>query len=140
MKKCFKCGVEKPLASFYKHSGMSDGHLNKCKECTKIDVKKHRKENDSVREHDRKRGNRQDLTYLQKWRADNPKKYKAHLAVNNAVRNGSLINPNMCSVCRSTNHIEGHHDDYDQPLVVRWLCSRCHSIWHAEYGEALNAQ
>lgn len=38
MKVCFKCGIEKDLNSFYKHSEMKDGHLNKCKTCTKIDT------------------------------------------------------------------------------------------------------
>lgn len=39
-KKCFKCDVTKELNEYYKHPGMSDGHLNKCKECTKKDSQK----------------------------------------------------------------------------------------------------
>lgn len=39
MKKCFKCGAEKELTEFYKHKGMTDGRLGKCKACTKSDVK-----------------------------------------------------------------------------------------------------
>lgn len=39
-KKCFKCGEIKSLDDFYKHSKMGDGHLGKCKSCTKTDTKK----------------------------------------------------------------------------------------------------
>lgn len=56
MKKCFKCGIAKPLSEFYKHKGTKDGHLNKCKECTKADTSKYFKDNrERYREYDKLR-------------------------------------------------------------------------------------
>ena len=38
-KECFKCHKVFNLRMFYRHPRMADSHLNKCKDCTKIDNK-----------------------------------------------------------------------------------------------------
>jgi hypothetical protein len=37
-----------------------------------------------------------------------------------------------CEVCKATEHIHRHHDDYNQPLEVMFLCSLCHKRRHKE--------
>jgi Homeodomain-like domain len=52
--------------------------------------------------------------------------HKARQAVHDAVANGKLTKPARCESCQSTNPLESHHEDYSKPLVVVWLCHRCH--------------
>ena len=161
MKECFKCKIFKPLSEFYKHSRMADGHLNKCKECTKKDSHKHRKENlEAVLEYDRNRPNREDrvkqtterisrlckedkeffLKVKQKtadWRKRYPQKYKAQCAANNAVRDGRLIKKTNCEHCGSDGKLQKHHWSYEEEhwLDVIWLCTNCHGREHARLNE-----
>lgn len=62
---------------------------------------------------------------------------KAHDEMEVAIERGILVNPGKCSQCGSVgvfrdgrNSIQGHHDDYNKPLEVRWLCQSCHHEWH----------
>lgn len=137
-KKCFKCGAQKELSEFYKHVAMGDGYLNKCKECTKKDALENRLKNiDRIRAYDRARGSRQGPGYCKSYRLRFPSKYKAHSMVNYHIKTGNLVR-HTCEVCGEKNTV-AHHDDYSQPLNVRWLCYVHHAQWHAENGEGINA-
>jgi len=137
-KECFKCNEVKCLSEFYVHSEMKDGHLNKCKQCTKNDASIHRANNlEKIRAYDRKRGARQPATHTKEYREKYPNKYKAHSIVNRAIKSGKLFKEN-CEKCGTNEKIHAHHDDYLKPLNIRWLCAACHSQWHAMNGEARN--
>jgi transposase-like protein len=140
---CKHCNTEKPKTDFY------DSSKSKCKECIKSAVRLHREQNiDRIREYDKARSNqphrveaRKEYTKTEagkqaKKRAMDayhkryPMKYATHVIAGNAIRDGKLIQASECSVCKSTEKIEGHHDDYTKPLDVRWLCESCHKKWH----------
>lgn len=116
---------------------MKDGHLNKCIDCVRAYALTHRGENlDKIRAYDRARGNRQTPEYLAEYRSKHPKRYKATSMINNAIRSGKLFSE-PCFVCGDEKTV-GHHDDYDKPLNVRWLCQPHHHQWHAKNGPGLN--
>jgi hypothetical protein len=57
---------------------------------------------------------------------DRPDSYRRAVArsyANVYKQRGHLV-PEPCEVCGDTD-VEMHHDDYDEPLRVRWLCR-----WH----------
>ena len=63
---------------------------------------------------------------------------RAAKITDNAIRYGYIINPHICEECGCTDSyhkngasdIQAHHDDYNHPLKVRWLCQKCHFEWH----------
>ena len=153
VKTCFKCQQEKSIEEFYKHKQMADGHLNKCKDCTKKDVSDYRYNPETrplVLLRDRIRGRseekkaisakyRKSLSpeyrkqVLDRYSAKFPEKRKAHHAVSNAVRD-KRITKMPCEVCGNL-VVEAHHDDYSKPLDVRWLCKKHHMELHQKMDD-----
>lgn len=150
MKRCFKCGKEKTFGEFYRMANMKDGHSGKCKECTRADVLANRAARiEHYRQYDRGRAMRPERVAgkkayssspggrvshqaaLRRQIEKHPDKYKARVAVGNAVRDGRLQR-NPCEVCGDPKS-EAHHEDYSKPLNVRWLCNKHHHATHKEH-------
>lgn len=134
MKKCRGCGLILADEEFYRHSRMSDGRLNHCKECVKERVRTHRAENvEKYRAHDRKRyagderRRSRGAAAAKSWRTANPEKYKAQCTANNALRDGKIERRMECEACGAKGVLHKHHPDYKKPLSVVWLCPSCHS-------------
>lgn len=146
-KRCFKCGETKPLSDFYKHPRMADGHVNKCKECNKKDVRENRSDSlDYYREYDRIRGQdlqadryKKKLEYGREYRRNNQHKKKAQTAVSCAIKSGTLVKQTHCEYCGKSGRLHAHHSSYseDMYLVVTWLCGACHAILHKTFERTI---
>jgi len=140
-KRCFKCGRTKPIGLFYRHKGMADGHLGKCKACTKRDVsERYKKSRGLVAAYEKKRSQDPErkkmvAEYRRRRRAKFPGKSRASNAVSNAIRDGRLTR-GPCEVCGTKERVQAHHDDYRKKLDVRWLCFKHHR--EVEHGQTVN--
>lgn len=112
---------------------MTDGHVNKCKECNKIDVSKnYRKNRGHYMLYEKQRFQKEErkqycIEQQRKRRSKNEAKYKANTAVSNAVRDGRIIKK-PCEICGDK--AQAHHEDYTKPLDVKWLCRKHHLKKH----------
>lgn len=140
VKRCFKCLSEKEISEFYRHPQMADGHLNKCKECTRADVTAHRTRNlERIRHYDRERGKRAEARSRRDWYAKaNPVQVWASSVVNRRWRFKEFRRSAACGDCGTSENIRLHHDDYMLPFVVRALCATHHRLWHVENGPGAN--
>ncbi|ACI54425.1 hypothetical protein Rleg2_1131 [Rhizobium leguminosarum bv. trifolii WSM2304] len=146
-KTCFKCERVKPLTEFYRHKQMADGHLNKCKECTKADVlSNYHKNPERVKAYESRRAMLEHRVEARRQYARrnpdvisrinrastkrHPDRRSARVKLGNAVRDG-LPKAAACEVCnRPGRRIHGHHEDYSRPVWVAWVCTTCHRNIH----------
>lgn len=143
-KYCPKCGKNKLLKDFGKQAKNKDGLYPYCRECKKEENKKYRLENNELIKAARKKAYWNNLEHYReyyreyqsgsyreywcKYMKEHPELNKAHYKVASAIKKG-LLEKRPCENC-GDKVSEAHHDDYNKPLEVRWLCKKCHMEWH----------
>lgn len=137
---CNKCKIEKDIGDFYLHK---NGYRHPyCKECliaynrNRLKQNPYSKQNpeyfkkyfkekylmDEVYRGKIKKGNRE-------YKLKNPNRIKIPYKVKSAIRMGIITKRNSCEICLNSPTV-AHHQDYDKPIDVTWLCHSCHRLLH----------
>ena len=139
-KQCTRCKETKIFSDFQKRSMSKDGMTASCKKCLssydksrankphRVEMRARYAKTDGGKES----GQKAKAKYIEK----NPVKRAAHVITGNAIRSGALVKQ-PCEECGALK-VHAHHDDYQHPMSVTWLCDKHHNKWHIENGEGLN--
>ncbi len=85
----------------------------------------------------RKKHRAQLSAYYREWYRKNGRKRNKKAAtatgiLNNAIFMKRIKRPSSCEMCnREYDKINGHHEDYSEPLAVIWVCHSCHGKIHS---------
>jgi len=145
---CKKCKKEKAEDQFYPYCP------TRCKECIISAVSKWIKNNPEkaknyqnkrkkaialyqstyYREWYAKNGRKRSDNYLvitENWRKKNKEKVNvSHNFYYYAITKGLIERPLECSCCGRQAKILAHHEDYEKPFEINWLCASCHKKIH----------
>lgn len=149
MKVCSKCCEQKSLEGFYSRPNGKDGKHAECKDCMKersrewaekypSEKRLRKRELEKIR---RAKNKEESKLYqsigrnslhpeqLEKYTKRCSLKIKiiARTMVNSAIQKGWLIKPLNCEICKGEGLLHGHHNDYGEPLDIRWVCPKCHA-------------
>ena len=152
--KTYKCNICKqplPFEMFYKNKSKAQGINSTCKKCDKKRNLRYyyaNRENALSRMHKYYKDNKLKCRTVQKVyyskhrpeylernrqeRIKYPLKIQCRRKTYSAIGSGKLIRGTCCKDCGANQErMYGHHEDYNKPLDVVWLCSSCHMRRHS---------
>jgi hypothetical protein len=136
MKRCSRCLAYKHESGFTKNKQTRDSLNVYCRDCTRILGKEyfhkyHSKRTESIKRYkETERGREVSIRGYRNYIKSNPYKFLAHASVRSAIKLG-IMNIEPCMVCGEL-EVEAHHEDYQRPYDVKWLCKKHHVERHQE--------
>ncbi|KKM98736.1 hypothetical protein LCGC14_1154820 [marine sediment metagenome] len=142
---CNKCKQEKLVSEFYKSKTDKGGYRWSCKSCCREATKIYAKtgyfvrynrqyyQRAEVKEHINSPEFKERVSVKLREYNQNPDvriKNMARWYSNNRIRAGELQRE-PCALCGQEQG-EAHHLDYNEPLLIVWLCGECHRKVHIE--------
>ncbi len=122
-KTCSRCHETKPIAKFrLRQSGVPYGQCRPCEQIGRLG---------SRGPVDRSRWAPVSKEVRRKWNRTHSDQRKVHKAVEMAVLRGDLAR-RPCERCGDAVGVHAHHESYDLPLDVMWLCPKHHKQRHRE--------
>lgn len=94
-----------------------NGHSYRCRKCNTAKVNRYLSTDN---------GKKKTYSAINNYHRNNPEKVKARYL----ARRYNFI-PDSCSNCGLYGSVDGHHQDYSDPINVIWLCRECHADIHS---------
>lgn len=129
---CVKCNIKKPITAFYDYSIRKRKKSGECKPCIRTRVNKSHRQAHRIayfKSYEFKEKNKEKF---QKYLSKHSNRHEVRMQTNNAIDKGLIVRAENCENCGGSENIEAHHDNYNYPLNIRWLCKNCHASWHCE--------
>lgn len=124
MKRCTHCHTTENLMP-HPIARTKSGDYYMCRACNAERVRRYRNTRNGMTR-----------AYQAVLRSENrrPEKRRAWSKVRDALKSGRIERPDVCDACHQEpadgRPVDGHHFDYNLPLVVIWLDRQCHADVH----------
>ena len=125
LQKCVACRTVLPPSGFYRNGATKNGLSRECRVCSQLRARARRAANpDRI------------LAINRAYRQRYPERARARSMVSTAIVRGKILRPAHCFSCRKPRPVEAHHENYDKPFEITWLCRACHWDHHASMRRA----
>jgi hypothetical protein len=125
VKVCNKCGIERPLDYFAKEKRYIGGRHHICRICHR----EHRRKSDNKHRAKRQAAKKIYIAEVGYFNlGDNRKKANCRHYFSVFKRKHNI--PKEPCYCCGEERTQAHHENYEYPLQVVWLCTKCHNKVH----------